>query len=163
MKCISRCCMRKTYKSIEMFLHRHIYLGTGAGGTKPTRKNAKDLKQKKTFQTTQICSCFLFEISLYDEKKSHVKGLGSPNIISEKIRSPIIVSVPEVEIKCAITQENTQSYVINSFTRLSLSGMPRENLKILSSQKRGGVQRCINRFVSTSYTIADVFFVHLKG
>ncbi len=36
-------------------------------------------------------------------------------------------------------------------------------LKILSRQKRGGVWKGTIRAVSISYTIADVFFEHLKG
>ena len=35
--------------------------------------------------------------------------------------------------------------------------------KDIVQPKKRGVKRGMNRFVSTSYTIADVFFEHLKG
>ncbi len=35
--------------------------------------------------------------------------------------------------------------------------------KDIVQPKKRGVRRGMNRFVSTSYTIADVFFEHLKG
>jgi hypothetical protein len=41
----------------------------------------------------------------------------------------------------------------------SISGL----LKDIVQPKKRGVKRGMNRFVSTSYTIADVFFEHLKG
>jgi hypothetical protein len=36
-------------------------------------------------------------------------------------------------------------------------------VKDIVQPKKRGVKRGMNRFVSTSYTIADVFFEHLKG
>jgi hypothetical protein len=35
--------------------------------------------------------------------------------------------------------------------------------KDIVQPKKRGVKRGMNRFVSTSYTIADIFFEHLKG
>ncbi|MFN9898715.1 MAG: hypothetical protein ACK55Z_07975, partial [bacterium] len=37
------------------------------------------------------------------------------------------------------------------------------HLKDIVQPKKRGVKRGMNRFVSTSYTIADVFFEHLKS
>ncbi len=36
-------------------------------------------------------------------------------------------------------------------------------IKDIVQPKKRGVKRGMNRFVSTSYTIADIFFEHLKG
>ncbi len=36
-------------------------------------------------------------------------------------------------------------------------------IKDIVQPKKRGVKRGMNQFVSTSYTIADVFFEHLKG
>jgi hypothetical protein len=44
-----------------------------------------------------------------------------------------------------------------------MSVLIKEILKILSSQKRGGVQRGTNGFASALYTIADVFSYTFKG
>jgi hypothetical protein len=38
-----------------------------------------------------------------------------------------------------------------------------KGIKDIVQPKKRGVWRGTNRFVSTSYTIADVFFEHLKG
>ncbi len=41
--------------------------------------------------------------------------------------------------------------------------MVHDMLKDIVQPKKRGVKRGMNQFVSTSYTIADIFFEHLKG
>jgi hypothetical protein len=60
----------------------------------------------------------------------------------------MLPSLPFVHVLLPSSSENIECF--NTF-------------KDIVQPKKRGVQRGINGFVSTSYTIADIFFEHLKG